>query len=496
MKVAPLAATRRRRAALLFPAHRRLVAFTADGVYTAGLSARHPDQVERLLASLSKHACYVGAGLLSMRETTGAQHWTAHTWRDRATRIVHEATGCSVSSLRGALEDARTPEAAWCQLDEALSWLASYGVQPASLPRMAWNLWRASLARPVSLGFDPAIGRAALYGGRQGVGECREYRQMVALDIAAAYPTEMAAQPFGLQLRSVSAPRHLDPTVSGLARARVSVPSEAAYGPLPVRLAPSAISFQRGTLKGIWTWRELAAVQALGFNVEVGECWAPRSSGDLFGPWWTMAATGRNLSTPGAVQVAKAVTNSLWGNFAMSGAERSIVRWSDARGDHPLEVDAKPPERDLPHAWCAHIAAEVTSRVRTRVLTEALYGPGPAPVHIDTDGVIVRRRHGMELADGPGHWRQKAAMRVLDLRAPQLYRYQCRGLCCVAHQPEWHYVAAGVPADAAPRVFAREATSEGVPIATRANLDLVLPPTNAADQAEIRHWLTLAGVAP
>jgi hypothetical protein len=376
------------------------------------------------------------------------------------------------------------------QLLSVLEWLHAFGVQPSSIPRMAWNLWRATLTGAVVIKADPGMAAAGFYGGRQGITATGIFPHMVAVDIEAAYPSEMAAAPYGLQLRPVQPSSDLDPDTAGMACARVHVASDAPFPPLPVRLAPGVISFQRGLIIGTWPWRELAATKALGFDVEVTKSWAPRKSADLFSEWWDVIKIGRDLPGP-AASLAKAIANSTWGQFAMQGDDRGMMRWEDDRGERPFAIDLG--AQLMPHRFTAHIAAETAGRVRARLLSGPLYGWNRAPVHMDTDGVIVGRRTTLPEIKGPGHWRQTAAMRKVDVRAPQLYRYQCQGMCCL-RSPEWHYVAAGVPADMAPQVFRRDARDGGEMIASRANFDMVLPPTDAQDAAGIRRWLTMAGV--
>jgi len=229
---------------------------------------------------------------------------------------------------------------------------------------------------------------------------------------------------------------------------------------------------------------------------------APRVTLDLFGPWYRMVASADQLS-PGATTLAKAIRNSLWGQFAMSGEENGITRWADDLGRVEITIDKDP--RRMPHAWTTHIAAETTGRVRTRLLSEGLYGGSFQPVHADTDGIVVRRASTLPSPSGsePGHWRIKAAMRRVDIRAPQLYRWTCSDCAPSAsmigasrgtmHQP-WHYVAAGVTPDAARWVFEKE----GHPVTTiahRSVFDTVLPGTHSGDHEAIARLLAEARVA-
>lgn len=486
MRITPLTAHKPHPPALLFAGHRRLVVITDDGLSIYS----HVKTITNALRKLKGHTCYVTGGLTSLKDTTGATQWTCHTWRGRGTRMVHEPTGTTVSSLRGTLEDAGGPEECWVALTVVLDWLHDFGVPPGSISAMSWDLWRASLDRPLSLGFDPDIGRSALFGGRQGITEPRVYQHMVAADITAAYPHAMASNPYGTDLRSVSPATVLDPTVPGLASATVWVNNDAPFAPLPLRIGPDVISFQRGIISGTWPWCELYAAQRLGFQVDVKKAWAPRKTADLFGAWWWMAAQGRDLPGSSAT-LAKALCNALWGQFAMNGEGKGQTRWADDAGkdSYATTEDA----RNLPHRWTAHIAAETTARVRARMLLEGLYGVnGGPPVHVDTDGIVVRQSNQVPSpsGDAPGHWRIKAAMRRIDVRAPQLYRYQCIDKCGLTH-PEWHYVASGVTPGSCAEVFRLGGTKTR--ISYRSQFDTVLPTEHVGEPEKTARWLALAG---
>jgi hypothetical protein len=458
--------------ALVIPGHRRLAVCTEDGERLAeGKRA-----VEQALAYLEGHVVYVPRSLQAMKYTTGATSWTLSTWRGRETRMTYNPTGLAFTSLRGVLEESTEP---WQDLQTCLRWLRGYGVAPASLSSMAWSLWRASLPGEVTIGFDPDIGRSALFGGRQEISEPREYAHMVSADIRAAYPFSMASGgDYALSLRSVSPQTVLDPSVAGLARCRVVVPTDLPYAPLPVRIAPQIIQFQRGMIRGTWPWRELAAARELGCEVSVDQCWAPRRTADLFGSWWPIAQEGRRL--PGAAaMMAKSILNSLWGQFGMVGDDRAEIRWTDDKGETPYNLPLE--ERKMPHEWTAHIAAETTGRVRTRTLTEGMYGSTYRPVHVDTDGIIVRRSAPVPspAGDAPGQWRVKERMARVQIKAPQLYRFTCGKGCGVTHI-KWHHVASGVGPGAAPEFWRRQGQT-GTGISHLARFDTCLPPGHHAD---------------
>ena len=178
--------------------------------------------------------------------------------------------------------------------------------------------------------------------------------------------------------------------------------------------------------------------------------------------------------------MAKAISNSLWGQFGMIGDDRGEVRWADAGGQHPYHLGLD--DRNMPHAWTAHIAAETTGRVRARIAEEALQLATYAPVHIDTDGIIVRKSAPLPspTGDAPGEWRVKDRMPKVDIRAPQLYRYTCGKGCGVSHA-KWHHVASGMSAGAAPEYF-RKHDHLTTRISYLATFDRVLPPGHSDDR--------------
>ena len=483
MKVAPLRRYRGAPVALITPGHRTMTVDTEEGRFTSNGSR----DINNLLDSLTGYVCYSGGSLSRFRHCTGATSWVLSTWRGRETRIAHNASGVEITSLRGTLEGSSDP---WSDLGIVLDWLRGYGVGPSSLSSMSWNLWRASLQGEIVLGFDPDIGRSALYGGRQEVTEPRTYQHMVAADIRAAYPYAMAqTSDYACSLRAVSVQTALDPAIAGLAEATVHVPRDMTYAPLPVRIAPSIIQFQWGTVRGVWPWCELAAAELLGAEVIVHRSWAPQRSAPLFASWYPMVEEGRAL--PGAAGIlAKSISNSLWGQFGMVGDDRGQIRWADEGGQYPYHVDL--PDRKMPHAWTAHIAAETTARVRSRIVTEALYHARFSPVHTDTDGIIVRKSAEVPSPAGPeaGQWRIKERMAKVDIRAPQLYRFTCGRGCGVAHA-KWHYVASGLSASAAPEFFRTHQTS--TPISYLANFDTCLPPDHSSNLKRREELLVQAG---
>jgi hypothetical protein len=333
------------------------------------------------------------------------------------------------------------------------------------------------------MAFDGKVARKAFYGGRQEASSGQAFTDMVTLDIASAYPYEMASRPYAGVMREVSRLTNLDPQRAGLAKAIIKVPTSLKYAPLPVRVDVDMIQWQFGKIEGTYTWAELDAAKQIGCEVEVLRCWAPLTEVEPFGEWWGVVRAGREAVSPGASKLVKAISNSLWGMFGMTGDDRSVVRWSDNAGNR-AEIVGRP-ERKMPQANTVHIAAETTSRVRRRMLLEGLYGDlnndSVEAAHVDTDGLIVpaqslTRLTRRNMGDGPGQWRVKNTMSVLEVNGPQLYRYNCGPRCGVDHNG-WHYVAAGVGDKAAEELFKRlpyRHTSAAV-----FGRDIVLPAGNA-----------------
>jgi hypothetical protein len=482
VKIAPLPVKRVRQHALLDPGYRRLVIETRWGRTVC----TQQYQIEHALAQLDGLQCYVLGNLERLKHTTGARSWAMETWRGRETGMVHLGTGVRVATLRHALDKSADP---FGDLTTFLDWVAKFGVRPGTLSSMAWQLFRASLDHEVQIGVDPWLAAAAFFGGRQGCKTPKVYKHQKLVDIKGAYPFQMARRPYALDLRRVAPSTALDRDVAGLARATVWVPHDLPYPPLPVRVGPEAIQFRWGSVEGVYPWTELAAAAELGCTVRVSASWAPRRELDLFGPWWSMGQPGRDL--PGAAsQLAKALLVCTWGQFGMDGEHRATIHWADEAGEHPYVIEA--PEHPMPHAWMRHVAAETTSRVRTQMLTEGLYGVGTArPAHWDTDGFISARNAPLPVntGDGFGQWRVKWAAREVEIKGPQFYRYTC-SYCGLEHA-KWHYCASGMPEPMAARAF-KKAGALATGISFLSFEDKVLPDTSAYDHDRITELITEA----
>jgi hypothetical protein len=475
------------------PTHQppRPVALVTPGWQACRVQTRDEDRflhgaprVRTALAELSGHAVYA-RGLLGLLHTTGATQWQATSWKGRAVSMTLDGTRTQVLSLRDTLGDGPGDEQLQGLLT-ATDWLAGHGVRAGSLSSMAWHLWTSTLAEPLHIASLPQIGQAAFYGPRQEVREPRTYSHMACVDTTSAYPAAMASRPFALTLREVSNGTDLNPTVAGLAHATVAIPSELPFSPLPIRVADGVIQWRTGILDGYWTWNELYGARSLGCRVLVERNFAPAIESQPFDRWFRILQEGRAL--PGSAgALIKAVGTALWGMFAMAGDHTATVRWRDDQGEEPIIV--KRSRRRLPQASTAHIAAEVAARVRTQTLTE-VYKMSAYPVHIDTDGVIVRRSAARPYptTSAPGEWRRKTVMRKVEVRAPQLYRYKCDQDCCWT-STHWHYVAAGMCESRAIELFERAHPTR---VSILNGHDTVLPPSHAWELAKLAPWISEA----
>lgn len=425
-------------------------------------SVRGRARCSAALRELAGWEVYSAGALIPVLHSTGARSWSGRTWHGALTNIKLDE-GPKITPLRKALAS-ESPEEALESLLTALEWLGHLSVRPGSLSSMAWQLWRASLPAPVKIAGPPI--RPALYGGRQEAPWPGEYRAIDYLDLGAAYPSSMAAEPYPLRLVEV-APSTDYRLGAGIAAARVRLP-RLQWGPLPVRVATDAVCYGWGTAVGYWPWRELALAREAGADVEVVRSWAPMAEADLFGPWWEMAEGGRRLPG-GAGAIAKAVTSSLWGQFALDSGHARRVRWSDDWAREAVSVPE--PARTMPHRRMVHIAADTTSRVRCRLWREGLTLAGA--IYCDTDAVIASAGARPDaFAARPGSWSLKnGTITNIDIRGPQVYRHGCP--TCSDDHPPWHYCVSGASSrEMAERIFRRQHAKNSTIAIGRAGLSL------------------------
>ena len=449
----------------------------------------HESGIRGALHALEGHRVYCTTGVTTLRQVIDARNWIATVWNGRASSMHLVGSKLHVGNLRGALDTSPDP---WGDLTTFLDWVKLRGVNPASVGTMSMNMWRSTLDHTLELDSDPVHVTPAFFGGRQEA-QPGNYRHLAHYDIQAAYPTSMAADDYAATLRHVNVDPSFSSVEPGIARASIIIPPMR-WGPLPWRHEdfPEVVLYPTdGTLDGTWSLIELEEARRLGCYVRVHEAWVPQVYCRPFDAWWPLMREGRAL--PGAAgTLAKMMANTLWGTFAMEGAPTKW-KWSTKHGtDTPRPVETTAAERrNLPHARTRHIAVETTARVRLRILREGLYGSPVPPLHVDTDGIIIRGSVPCPAPSGdrPGQWREKWRCRVIEIVAPQTYRLTCGHGCGVTHA-RWHYVSAGrTPAEAAEhwRADVAPLTSSMVVAGQGVSLNLVMERRLAAARIAQSH---------
>lgn len=372
-------------------------------------------------------------------------------WRDRRSDVVVLAPpfpDSSAEALRGLLR--------W------RDWLARYGARPlGGAGATGMNLLRATLPYPVATmaGQPPPI--EFVLGPRQllppWVHSDPTYRNVLHLDLAAAYPNELGQLPYqGALWRQLDRPQ-LDQLPERaerrplLVQASVRIP-ELPFGPLPERpdaelmrslrktsiehcelLAGRAVArYPTGCiLDGVWLWAEVE--EALNWGCELLQlrsCWQLQHAGGLpFRPWLDAVYRGREL--PGfARTLAKSSANATWGSLVPSQGVRRLVGPHGAR--------QLPPRKPRPGSWDA--AELVTAGVRVRAL-RLMRELGERLLSFHTDGAWV--------LDGPvpDGWEVRYRARRLDLLDPQRWRYWRAG------EASPRYAYAGATRSTAPQEF-------------------------------------------
>lgn len=423
------------------------------GVRADGTLLLRTNAVERWLSldelrDYWRYAIYLFCRPMQVIEATDARQWTGYSWSGNLNRLVLD-DGPTLypwhSVVRGM-----SPEDAVNESAILLAWLSDKAVIPGSLSSMTWRLWRATLDTDLELTSLPAyqkIGTEALYGGRQEAPYPGDYRTCWHYDIASAYPTSMASGEYATDF--VDNGRTIGDGV-GIARATVIVP-RTEWTPLPVRIHEHILCYGYGKARGYWTWNELRTARDSGCDITVHQSWQGVEYADLFGEWWPVLLEGRRRT-----QLAKAITSRLWGAFALSQTGGKVIRWLDAEGKCPAKQSI--PGRSVPVA--PYIAAETTSRVRTRLWREAIVGC-PDLLYVDTDGIITGSVLPPDkIGPLPGQWRVKDTMVRCEIRAPQVLRHECP--TCNRDHAKWHYCVSGATSkENAADIFARTARHPG-----------------------------------
>lgn len=388
--------------------------------------------------------------LSSVLIATDARAWEGKLWHNAVVSLKMDG-GPKIIPLRNIFEPDTTQYEILSTVAKIEKLVNAAGVNLGSLASMAWGLWRSTLNRPVTV-YGPDV-RDVLYGGRK---ECilpGEYRSGEYWDISAAYPSAQASEPYALRLKEVTPNTSISDGM-GIAYAIVRIP-RLPWGPIPVNVGRRAVCYGWGNAEGWWSWRDLRLARNAGADVRIMLSYVGYNETDLFGEWWKQFSPLRKLAGyPG--KIAKAITSTLWGQFALSDAASHRVRWMDEWGKRRLLVEQS--NSKLPHRFAVHIASETTARVRQKLWSEGLQIPDA--VYCDTDSVICGKG---ATAPGDGWIKKKGELLQIDIRGPQVYRYSCIG--CGDDHPNWHYVVGGISSkEGAERVFRREFRKHVIPL--------------------------------
>jgi hypothetical protein len=318
-------------------------------------------------------------------------------------------------------------------------WLEAAGAGAVgTVGSASWSLLRATLQRPL---FTPKRGAPPplhfTLGGRQQLGPAGPGSfegRIEQVDMQAAYARTLGALEYGgrwLDAAQLGAGRDPERFARDdrplFVRARVRIPAELAYGPLPDRPRSADHPYLRlglgpeypvgVTLQRLWTWQELQAAEQAGCKVmRVVDFWVHLAGAERrpFAPWLEQVERGRRMRGLAGL-LAKMTGNALVGRFSMRSGEPQL---RTIRTRHGTTTTRRLAGGSFTMPAAHDLAETVTGRVRARVFT-AMMELEDALLSMHTDG-------GWRLAGGAATtegWRVKGHASRLDLLGPQVLRY-------------------------------------------------------------------------
>lgn len=312
----------------------------------------------------------------------------------------------------------------------------AHGVRfSGSIAGAGYSLFRTTLKESIHFWAPPQAIEALWPGRREYWHEPKRWYEMAYYDLKAAYPA--ALMEHGI-------PTHwhqIDPTKwrlhkDGFSHAKTFTPSTNPLpNPLPIRLRPGTrretISWASGAFDGWYPHRDLDNALSIDSWVEPEETWAPTRYTDAFASeeWQTLRTAMRAL--PGlAGTLGKMADNSLWGMFAFDNSEDIRIRWNTRDGDMTKTNEIK--KSGLRKAHGMGVALSATARVR-QSLWDGIHQSDA--IYCDTDGMIAPNTANPYPDSGDeGSWILKEQLGVLDIKAPQVYRW------LNLEDFDWHYL--------------------------------------------------------
>lgn len=359
----------------------------------------------------STHRVFSMSELRAALQWLGPEHFTV-TMLGRSPLRLDLDDGPSILGTRRLFTESDITEVMLSALTVD-SYCRAHGVALGSLGWTSEQFFRLTL--PGDLIVSNPVGRKGYAGGRKAAPNPGIFRDVLYVDLRAAYPAAMISEPFASRLE-LAPSKSLDWPI-GLALASVHVPDSLDAWPPLAELRTYGHAWRTGEFRGWWTLRELRAARDLG--VDITPEIVLRGSSDIrpFDSWWSMIGPGRELPG-GAGRWMKAISNALHGTFVLDQPVK-VVRFPTGALTAPELIRVRRP----PPLGAAHLGTEICSRVRVRMLRELIPS---RPIYLDTDGGIILSGSPIPEPTGPnvGEWSVRERIERLDLRGNQAYAFR------------------------------------------------------------------------
>lgn len=389
-------------------------------------------------------------------QTCDARHWSGvRSDHGKYKTIVHDGEGGPIVRRLGVTADL---EVAADALFTFVRFCNDKGVRfGGSVAGAGFNLFRTTLTQPIRFWSPPNITEALWPGRREYFYPPDRYFDMAYYDIKAAYPyaliddRTMFQRGVPTHWKYVENEGHSERLLTmgnldGYGTCTVYVPPDnPPPNPVPLRLKPGtrreSITYATGAFSGVWPFRDIAhAWEANQMVRQPSGCWIPSRYTDAFASDAWQALRKELRSLPGlAGTLGKLADNSLWGMFAFDNTADAEIRWLTKDGDPTKISEKRKPGIRRVHG--AGVGVIATARVRDRLWdginsTKAVY--------CDTDGLIAPYATAPQYMNGKrkkneGEWALKERFGVLDIKAPQVYRWANEG------DVDWHYLGESMP---------------------------------------------------
>ena len=363
-----------------------------------------PKQARTFLRALTdlRVRVFTSSKLKTVIAGLGAQHFEGTLARRRLVRIKLDG-GPVIYSTRRMVPPS---ERGFAELGALWDFCGERGVAFGSASWTSEQLFRSTLSH--RLRFHARVGRKGARGGRKSFFASGTYRNVDYVDLRAAYPAAMVAEPIPTRLDYLPG-SSIDHPV-GLSLATVTVPDDLYRFPPLYEVARFGMLWQTGKLRDWYPLRELRMARDAGCRVEPDLVYVGRDYREPFDAWLQIMVEAREL--PGSAgRLGKIIANTLWGTFA-NGSETMVCRFADEYGEKidlaSVRVKRPPP----PEA--AFVACEISGRVRERMFRELVPS---LPIYVDTDGGIIRRERALPsgMGDGLGEWSVRESFERLEL---------------------------------------------------------------------------------